>query len=67
MRWEERQRFLECKEQLSSSQIEKAGSPGRHLALEVHLLQAMEFFQACQDFRYLKEDTRSEVPGSSAW
>ena len=47
--------------------IEKAGSPGRHLALEVHLLQAMEFFQACQDFRYLKEDTRSEVPGSSAW
>ncbi|CAE7572363.1 Pkg21D [Symbiodinium sp. CCMP2592] len=41
----ERQRFLECKEQLSSSQIEKA----------------MEFFQACQDFRYLKEDDQKSL------
>ncbi|CAJ1447131.1 unnamed protein product, partial [Effrenium voratum] len=41
----ERQRFLECKEKLSSSQIEKA----------------LEFFQACQDFRCLKEDDQKSL------
>lgn len=41
----ERHRFLECKEKLSSSQMEKA----------------LEFFQACQDFRYLKEDDQKSL------
>ncbi|CAK9013051.1 unnamed protein product, partial [Durusdinium trenchii] len=41
----ERQRFLECKEKLSSSQMEKA----------------LEFFQACLDFRSLKEDDQKSL------
>ena len=36
----ERQRFLDCKAKLSSSQMEKK----------------LEFLQGCQDFRYLKEE-----------
>ena len=42
-------------------QLGSFDKPGCQHRLEVHLLKAMEFFQACQDFRYLKEDIGSEV------